>query len=356
MGNRFTTQRYAVSATNYYQPIQSVDMDQDGRLDLIIATKDQVDIRYGTGTGFSAPQVLPAKAAARFKAEDLNGDTLPDLAIAGGDVSTVTVILNQGQRTYSAPRSYISGIPEKQGNKTLDVAIVDFNGDGKLDLAAANFSSNTISIFNGQGDGTFQNQTLITVPSLPVQLEMGDLNRDGTSDLLVLGNDGHLQALLLHQSGTHELIQRGALRGGAVDLNLIDINQDGILDVVALNSYGTHGPYNNIGTTVDIFSGASDGTFTLSGVHLVDDSALRNSRMALADMNGDGLRDVVLVNQTMQTLSILEQERNGTFKQVFTAPVRFLYGGISVLDLNGDGKNDIALQSAGNAITIYTQK
>src|SRR5205814_6828161 len=79
---------------------------------------------------------------------DDNGDGKPDLAVANFDSNPVSVLLGNGDGTLRAPLTL--GV----GNGPTSVAVGDFNGDGKPDLAVANFNSNTVSVLLGNGDGT----------------------------------------------------------------------------------------------------------------------------------------------------------------------------------------------------------
>src|SRR5438874_3113235 len=81
---------------------------------------------------------------------DFNGDGKPDLAVANFDSNTVSVLLGNGDGTFRAPLTV--GV----GNGPTSVAVGDFNGDGKLDLAVADFNSNTVSALLGNGAGTFR--------------------------------------------------------------------------------------------------------------------------------------------------------------------------------------------------------
>jgi hypothetical protein len=130
---------------------------------------------------------------------DLNGDGQPDLVTAniGGDpfatptpAGTVSVLLGTGNGTFSAATPYPTG-----SLLALSVAIGDLNGDGKLDLAVANYGDpvlstgdGTISVFLGNGNGTFEAATLYSAGtglSGAQSVAIGDLNGDGKLDLAV---------------------------------------------------------------------------------------------------------------------------------------------------------------------------
>jgi hypothetical protein len=85
-------------------------------------------------------------------AADFNGDGKLDLAIANSADNTVTILQGNGDGTFTAQPALATGAGS---NPQLPTA-GDFNGDGKLDLAVANFANNTVSVFLGNGDGTFQ--------------------------------------------------------------------------------------------------------------------------------------------------------------------------------------------------------
>src|SRR3989442_728717 len=80
---------------------------------------------------------------------DFNGDGKPDLAVADFDSNTVLVLLGNGDGTFQAPLTVASATGPRS------IVVGDFNGDGKPDLAVANFGSNTVSGLLGNGDGTF---------------------------------------------------------------------------------------------------------------------------------------------------------------------------------------------------------
>ncbi len=81
---------------------------------------------------------------------DFNGDGKPDLAIANSGSNTVSILLGNGNGTFKAAANYCVGsLPES-------VAVGDFNGDGKPDLAVANYASGNVSILLGNGNGTFK--------------------------------------------------------------------------------------------------------------------------------------------------------------------------------------------------------
>jgi hypothetical protein len=128
---------------------------------------------------------------------DLNGDGIPDLAVANHGQSpsyagTVSVLLGNGDGTFQAHKDYATG------TYTTAVAAVDVNGDGVLDLVAANRSSDTVSVLLGNGDGSFQVKKDYECGISPVSLAVADLNGDGLPDLITANNNGPTVSVLLN--------------------------------------------------------------------------------------------------------------------------------------------------------------
>jgi hypothetical protein len=127
---------------------------------------------------------------------DLNGDGKPDLATANYVANTVSVLLNRGDGSFQAKRDY------KPGNYPISVAIGDLNGDGKPDLATANHS-NTVSVLANRGDGRFQAKLDYRAGGRGGQywVAIGDLNGDGKPDLVTANFDADTVTVLLNTPG-----------------------------------------------------------------------------------------------------------------------------------------------------------
>ena len=112
---------------------------------------------------------------------DFNGDGKADIAMANfGGVdggSSVRVMLGNGDGAFQPPVDYTAG------SGVSAVAVGDLNADGKVDLVATNYSDNTVSVLLGNGDGTFQPAVSFAVGKNPISVAIGDFNRDGYPDL-----------------------------------------------------------------------------------------------------------------------------------------------------------------------------
>src|SRR5262249_27203762 len=126
---------------------------------------------------------LPAFSAS-LTTDDFNGDGRLDLVAANAGLvypsgHGVAVLLGNGDGTFQAYQQFETG----SGSRPNDVVVGDFNGDHKLDLATADFGSGGVSILVGNGDGTFGPFQFFAAGAHPDYLAAGDFNRDGKLDL-----------------------------------------------------------------------------------------------------------------------------------------------------------------------------
>ena len=170
------------------QAVFVADFNGDGKLDLAVGNLEDnsVSILLGNGNGtFQAHVDYPVESFAQWvAAADLNGDGKLDLVVASFNASTVSVLLGNGNGTFQTHVDYTTG------GTTGAVAIADLNGDGKLDLVTSNGqngsfnSSGSVSIFLGNGDGTFQPRVDFSTGGSE-DVAIGDFNGDGKPDLAI---------------------------------------------------------------------------------------------------------------------------------------------------------------------------
>jgi hypothetical protein len=270
-------------------------------------------------TGAYATGNLPFSVAVG----DFNGDGKLDLAVAdnGGGVS---VLLGNGDGTFQPAVSYAAGsIP-------WSVAVGDFNGDGKLDLAVANAGSDNVSVLLGNGDGTFQPAVNYAAGVSPNSVAVGDFNGDGKLDLALADNGGGVSVLLGNGDGTFQPAVSYAAGTFPYSVAVGDFNGDGKLDLAVADNGGG----------VSVLLGNGDGTFQ-PAVSYAAGSIPWSA--AVGDFNGDGKLDLAVANWGSNNVSVLLGNGDGTFQPAVNYAAGVSPHSVAVGDFNGDGKLDLAV-------------
>jgi uncharacterized repeat protein (TIGR01451 family) len=313
------------TVTSWFLPeaaraIAPVDLDADGRLDLIVAADFHTFTLRGDGAGaFHAAVEGPShgtQGIVAIAAGDVNGDGFPDAAI-GTAVGVVSILLGDGRGGLSRTADYAFG-----GAFVLQ----DLNADAKLDLAVAARSQERMVVSLGDGFGNFGPPH--DYPGMSANAVVaGDFDGDGHVDLAAAG--GFDVALLLGDgSGAFSPAQFFAAGSGASDLAIADLDADGLADVAVANL--NHG-------TVSVFLGESDGT--LRGARTAITAGIPRYA-ASADLDGDGNGDLVVATPESNLATVLLGNDKGGL-----APVgNFLChpGPLVLADFNGDAKPDVA--------------
>ncbi len=270
---------------------------------------------------------------------DFNGDGKPDLATANFGGGTVSVLLGNGNGTFGPATDF------KVGSNPFSIAVGDFNGDGIPDLAVANNGSNTVSVLLGNGNGTLRPATDFKVGSNPFSIAVGDFNGDGTPDLAVANRDDNNVSVLLG-NGDGSFSPGQSVPAGRAPLSVAvgDFNRDGIPDLAVANGFDNN---------VSVLLGNGDGTFQAATNYAV---GVQPFSIAVGDFNGDGTPDLAVSNGVSGTVSVLLGNGNGTFRPAtdFSAgsgPASAGTGPIAVAvgDFNRDGAPDLATANYGSS-------
>jgi len=336
-------------------PVQVVlgDLNGDGRPDLVTANNSasSVSVLLATGKGrFAVKQDFPTGDGPYALAlADLNRDGKLDLVSANFGADSVSVLLGTGDGTFAARQEWPTG----QGPNA--VVLGDFDGDGRLDIATAGaktlFDNGVVSVLLGKGDGTFAGKLDVAVGVNPQSLALGDLDKDGKLDLVTANSgtdvDGSLSVLLGQGDGSFSarVDYASAFSPGSVALG--DLNGDGILDLVTANAGGGDPDAGRAGeSTVSVLLGQGDGSFAANMEYVTGDHPLS---VALGDLNGDGKLDVATPNRDLPTVSVLFGKGDGTLATKVDYPA--VASSLALGDLNGDGMLDFALTN-GNAVDV----
>lgn len=332
------------------------DFNGDGKLDLAIADDDAdstVSVLVGNGEGTFQPAVayVVGNHPSAVAVGDFNGDGNLDLAVASSFDGTVRVLLGDGKGSFTP----VLGYPSSVGVLPTYIAVGDFNGDGKLDLAVANHGDNTVSVLLGNGDGTFTAApgSPFTVGFGPDSVAVGDFNRDGNLDLAVANNfDSTVSVLLGNGAGSFTAAPGSpfTVHAGPTSLAAGDFNGDGKLDLAVVYSGDD---------VVSVLLGKGDGSLGNAVDYSADSTptALAKSlAMAVGDFNGDGTLDLAVANFGDNTVSVLLGKGDGTFLPQAIFPTDSGPNSVAIGDFNGDGRMDIAVVNGGsNDVSILLQ-
>jgi len=274
---------------------------------------------------------------------DFNGDGKLDLAVANQDANTVSILLGDGTGNFTTASSPATG------SYPYSVAVGDFNGDGKLDLAVVNTDSNTVSILLGDGTGNFTATSSPATGSTPTSVAVGDFNGDGKLDLAVANSASNTVSILLGD-GTGNFTAASSPATGVQPISVAvgDFNGDGKLDLAVANQCGND-PSCASGT-VTILLGDGTGNFTAASSPATGINPLS---VAVGDFNGDGKLDLAVANEGSNTVSILLGDGTGNFTAASSPATGSYPQSVAVGDFNGDGKLDLAVTNfSSNTVTV----
>jgi hypothetical protein len=309
------------------------DLNGDGIPDLIYPdyVARDVAVRLGIGNGLFGPlKTFPAgQGAHSVRIFDANNDGIPDLVVGNAVDNSVSVLLGNGDGTFQPQRTSAVGFDP------YSITAADLNGDGIFDIITADRGDNTVSVLLGKGDGTFAAETAYPTGSAPRGIAAADFNGDGTVDVVTADqSDGTATIRLGNGDGTFALgAQQSApaptLRPFQVDV--ADVNGDGIPDILTANRSDN---------SVSVLLGNRDGSFQSKETFATGRLPIS---VAVADVSGDGIPDIVTANYGGSTVSLLLGNGQGTF-----APFRDIPAGsdpydVKIADLRGDGKEDIVV-------------
>jgi len=231
-------------------------------------------------------------------------------------------------------------------------AIGDMDGSGNL--SAALISGTGVTVYIGTGSFMMASSKSYPTGFLPTGVALADLNHDGKADLVVAdlqvgqsSDNGDVAVLINNGDGSFQNPVKYSAGSGPISVAIADVDGDGIPDIVSAN--------NNDGT-VSVLSGKGDGTFKPAVNYPIGGFP---QGLLLVDFNGDGKLDIAAgtAGSGVNTVSVLLNQGNGTFGAARNTPCPSANFFLTAYDFNSDGKQDVVVNDAfGTEIAVLLGK
>ncbi len=292
------------------QAVSAVDVDRDGKVDIVAPAGNKVAILIGDGDGtfIQNHSYTVGATPSSIAIFDENLDTHLDVAVTDSGASSVSILTGSGDGVFNSKIDYQTGpIP-------VSIASADMDGDGIVDLAIANSGSNTISVLQGNTDGTFRAKVDYPAGENPSSIISIDVNGDTKPDLVISNlGDTDPDTGAVSNSSVSVLVNRGdgsfATRTDYATSILptqvlaADVNNDGHADLIVPS------PHDG---TVSILAGNGDGTFEAATSRLIHSTGAIIS-IAMADVSNDGNVDLVVTSDDSR-VTVLKGDGHGIFR------------------------------------------
>lgn len=331
--------------------LAAADVNADGHVDIALAGFPPSRIAFGTGTGqFSGSFEFPRDEGMALAFADVQGDGRPDAVLSS--YTLVTVYLNRGGSEPFETRTTLSfGVSTANSR---GARMLDFSSDGRLDLVALGSSSSaptaTASTRLATGPTSFGSTTTYATihGALGARTMVSDLNNDNRSDLVLVGHDD-LQALINNGDGTLSPTPVMTLDRDTQSAAIADLDGDGVRDIVI-----AHGDINtapNAGA-IGLYRGLGNGQF--AGGTTVWSGGTGMFGVAVVDANHDGKLDIVGHSYAGDfRQDVLLGLGNGQFSPgAVTMEPRWPQYGLYVRDINKDGNADLVGFADGVSVML----
>lgn len=320
--------------------ILAADLNRDGALDVI--TNGMVLLNDGAGNFPTSAKLSTDIHSNLIRAGDINGDTIPDLVTANESSNSVTALLGRGNGSFQTARHYIVG------DGPREIMIEDLDGNGTMDLAISNLRSNHLSILLGTGDGNFIGSQAFTSTSHATQITnqaaLADFDGDGLLDLAAANLSGTGDAAILKGQAFGKFSAPVVLtdqHGGKVVA--ADFNADTKPDL-AFVQQGRPGGGND---SIEVWFGTGNLTFGSPTTLTLPDADLALNFALAVKMDDNNTVDLVTANTGSDDVSVFLGNSNGTFQRIINSTVGDHPTWVSAGHLDGNATQDLAVVNAG---------
>lgn len=325
---------------SYNESLAIGDWNADTKPDLVITNRPYHTLttfmNEGNGVFGDFTKINTAFYYTSLAAGDLNSDGLDDLVIGTENNLGLMIKMNLGNNTYSRPVAY------EVGTQSYPV-LGDLNGDGKLDVITRNPDDKTVSALINTGDGTFGTPIIHETDNDQLNdAALGDVDGDGMADLVTVDRQNASVFVSINAgAGTFGTPVRYGVGDEPMAVAMGDLNGDGKLDL-AIANFDDY--------TVSVLINTGTGTFDN---HVMYDVDREPFKIVMADLNGDGRLDLATANLDGRSISVLTNTGTGTFEPVANYRTNVdPSGGLTIGDMNGDGKPDLVVSFYNGYISI----
>ncbi len=340
-------------ARDEYQSLVVADFNKDGATDLSMVSHDyppMLVIALNDGSGGFEPGILIAPTAyaggpQSLALSDFNGDGNEDVALLYRDSTPdfVSIFLGNGDGTFQP--EIVTAIPTDY-TSLKNICAADFNGDGDADVAFADSYSLSLIVLLGRGDGTFRTGPVCSdLPETPGVMSVADVDLDGDWDIATNGNDyyesDYYFYVLLNagDGGFDDLYTsppQSYLYGDPKGIFASDLDGDGDADMVVLHWYH-----------VTLFENDGAGVYALIGGYETN----MDPRACVGDFDRDGDSDIAYASSNNDA-TILLNNGDTTFRDA-DYYLKSEITALSSADFNRDGKPDLAASTFYGKLAIY---
>ncbi len=301
-----------------------VDLDRDGRLDVVVADSLNHTLNRLRGQpdgGFSAPSTLSVgENPTAIAIGSLDDNLIPDIAVANAGSDSITIFRQDSAGSEVRNTYFVGQVPN-------DVAMADLNGDGRNDVVTANRASGTVTVLLNTGTGQLGSSAHFTAGSGANAVAAADFNRDDRTDLAVANRFAGTVVILRNNGmGGFTNVQRLFVPGQPYTVASGHFNEDSYLDLAVGTSL-----------SIEVFLGSSSGF----RVGPYQDLAVSVDQLVLADMNGDLLPDILATSALGRFVTLLAGRGDGTFAGPVNLGPRRSPGSVAAADLDGDGAREL---------------